>query len=159
MAESESYKPEDDLWGRDYQHLEIHVERNDKRKLPVYFLYKNSISVNSRTYVDNSKTLENWIFSTVKNYEQLSKVNKALNVEDFGRCKALGNLHHETDPGQCITPDGTTYLNVNTKVDSTTKLATNFEECFNEKNPVIAGYPRRCIAPGGRVYVEQPKVK
>lgn len=159
MADSKEYTPEDDLWGRNYQHLEIHVERNDGKVLPVYFLYKNSISVNNKTYVDNSKTLESWIFATVKDYQQLSNVNEALNVRDFNRCKELGNLYHETDPEQCITPNGITYLNVNTEVNKNTKLVDNFEDCFEDKNPVIAGYPRRCIAPGGKVYTEQPKVK
>jgi hypothetical protein len=153
------YKPKDDIWGRDYKKLEISFIRADGKQMPPYFLYKNTITVNNITYVDNSNEIEDWLFSTVRNYKQLAFVNRALKIDDYNRCKEIGNLNHETTPEQCIFPDGTTFLNLNTKIKEDTIRTFNFDDCFNNKNPLISGFPRRCIAPGGHVYTEQPKVK
>jgi hypothetical protein len=156
---AENKAEENDIWGRSYKHLEITFERTDGKVLPPYFLFKNSIKVNDTTYVDTTKSLEEWIFSTVRNYKQLEVVNKALNIDNFERCKSIGNLVHETSPEQCIFPDGTVFLNVNTEMKEDTIRTFNFDDCFNNKNPLISGFPRRCVAPGGHVYTEQPKVK
>lgn len=159
MERADNYKPEDDIWGRSYQRLEIQFVRADGKVLPPYNLFRNTITVNNVTYVDNSKEIEEWVFSTIRNYKQLEIANKALNVDDFNRCKNLGNLYHETEPEQCIFPDGTTFLNINTKMKTDTIRTFNFDDCFANKNPLIAGFPRRCVAPGGRVYTEAPKVR
>lgn len=151
--------PADDLWGRSYKHLKINFERTDGKQLPSYFLFKNKLKVKDITYVDTTNEIETWTFSTVNNYRQLLHVNRALNIDNFKRCKEVGNLTHETDPEQCIFPDGTTFLNVNTKVTPETERTFNFDDCFKNKNPLIEGYPRRCIAPGGHIYTEQPKLK
>ncbi|MCP4356199.1 MAG: hypothetical protein GY793_11360 [Proteobacteria bacterium] len=150
---------DEDVWGRGYDHLEITFERTDGSVLPPYRLFRNTITVNNVDFYDTSKGIETWVFSTVNNYKQLLIVDKALNVDDFKRCKALGNLSHETDPRQCILPDGTTFLEVNTEMKPDTIRTFNFDDCFANKNPLIAGFPRRCIAPGGRIYTETPRVQ
>jgi hypothetical protein len=159
MTRSDDYKVEEDIWGRDYEKLEITFVRADGRQMPPYFLYQNTITVNDMTYVDTNKELEDWVFSTVQNYKQLSFVNKALQIDNFQRCTDIGNLTHETSPEQCIFPDGTTFLNLNTEIKDDTVRTFNFDDCFANKNPLISGFPRRCIAPGGHVYTEQPKIK
>jgi hypothetical protein len=159
MQEAIAEYKEDDIWGRSYNYLEITFERTDGRVLPPYRLFRNSITVNNTTFVDTSKEIEEWIFSTVKNYKQINFVNKALNIDDYHRCKNIGNLYHETDPEQCLFPDGTVFLNLNTQIKEDTIRTFDFDNCFANRNPIIAGYPRRCIAPGGHVYTEQPKVK
>lgn len=159
MEKAADYTPKKDIWGRSYEKLEINFVRADGRKLPPYYLYRNSISVNGITYVDTQNEIEEWIFSTVNNFKQLEVVNKALNIDDYKRCQEIGNLTHETSPEQCIFPDGTTFLNLNTDMKEDTIRTFNFDDCFDNKNPLISGFPRRCIAPGGHVYTEQPKVK
>ena len=159
MQRADDYTPAEDIWGRSYQKLEIQFVRSDGKVLPPYYLYRNTITVNNVTYVDNSKEIEDWLFSTVRNYKQLEVVNVALNIDDYNRCKEVGNLHHETDPEQCIFPDGTTFLNVNTELKEDTIRTFNFDDCFANKNPIVAGFPRRCVAPGGRLYTEEPKVR
>lgn len=159
MSRADNYKPVADVWGRNYDKLEITFIRADGRTMPPYYLYQNTIQVNGMTYVDNNKEIEDWVFSTVRNYKQLEFVNKALNIDNFKRCKDIGNLTHETEPEQCIFPDGTTFLNVNKEMKKDTIRTFNFDDCFNNKNPLISGFPRRCVAPGGHVYTEQPKVR
>lgn len=159
MEESTNYSTKDDIWGRSYSHLEVTFERTDGKVLPPYMLFRNTITVNGVTYVDTSKEIEEWLFSTVRNYKQLEIVNQALNVDSYKRCVDLGNLSHQTKPEQCIFPDGTTFLNVNTEMKEDTIRTFDFDNCFANKNPLIAGFPRRCVAPGGHVYTEQPKVK
>lgn len=159
MARADNYKIEEDVWGRDYDKLEITFVRADGKTMPPYFLYKNTITVNGIQYVDNSNQIEDWVFSTIRNYKQLEFVNRALRIDNFERCKDLGNLTHETSPEQCIFPDGTTFLNLNTEIKDDTIRTFNFDDCFANKNPLISGFPRRCIAPGGHVYIEQPKIR
>ncbi|HAG52795.1 MAG TPA: hypothetical protein DCL21_03305 [Alphaproteobacteria bacterium] len=159
MSRADDYTPEKDIWGRSYEKLEITFIRADGKVLPPYYLYKNTIKVNNAKYVDTSKEIEDWAFSTVRNYKELAFVNRALNIDNYKRCVDIGNLAHETSPEQCIFPDGTTFLNINTEMKNDTIRTFNFDSCFANKNPLIAGFPRRCVAPGGHVYTEQPKVR
>lgn len=159
MERADNYEPKEDLWGRSYKHLEISFVRADGKPMPPYFLYKNTITVNGIKYVDNRDEIEDWLFSTVRNYKELEFVNKALNIDNYKRCKDIGNLHHETSPEQCIFPDGTAFINMNTEMKEDTIRTFDFDNCFKNKNPLISGFPRRCIAPGGRIYAEQPKVR
>jgi len=158
MGKLDTNIKDDDIWGRSYDYLEITLKRTDGLTLPPYKLFKNTITVNDVKFYDTAKDIETWVFSTVTNYKQLLIVSKALNVDNFKRCKALGNLTHDTDPRQCILPDNTTFLEVNTEIKPDTIRTFNFDDCFANKNPLIAGFPRRCIAPGGRIYTESPKV-
>lgn len=147
---------------RKYTSIELTFTRRDGRKIPRLAIFKNTAVIEGerQVWVDPENRLEKWLFSTAHSFEDRVFANMALNVQTFRDCAWAGNLVVDTtNPNQCILPDGTLFLKIDTEDTQADPKLTHYDACYKAKRPVLDEFPRKCVLPGGRVVVEPARLK
>jgi hypothetical protein len=124
-------------------------------------IYQNAIEIDGRPRFlqDSNRDLEFWVFGTARSFDIRVRTIDLLEVYTFGECLTLGHTLVETQPRQCIIPDGTTFLETNVALTERDKKINSFDKCLEADQPIIETFPRKCVAPGGRVFVEPPRLR
>lgn len=144
-----------------YGYLKVNVYDSDGKPFqPVMVRYDEvRIEGHKRPYRDEQRNLEMWLVGTLGNYDARTIAAPLMGALTYDQCLNMGNPIIQTDPEQCVLPDGTTFINVDSKITKEAAKIHDFDSCIkNPKNPIVNTFPRKCIAPGGRMYVEPPRV-
>lgn len=105
--------------------------------------------------LDPKREFEYWLFSTSENNVGQKIAVQVLPILTFEQCKLIGSLTIDTRPSQCLLPDNRILLDVPFSELSADDLkATDFDSCLEYGESLIATFPRRCMAKGGRVFTE-----
>ncbi|MFZ2586747.1 MAG: hypothetical protein WAZ18_01275 [Alphaproteobacteria bacterium] len=108
---------------------------------------------------DAGRALEYWLFSTARVKRDLMLGARVLPVWTFGQCRMLGMQVVDTEPRQCVMPDGGLILETAKKPTKASVTVKDFDQCLVKGTSLIATFPRRCVVAGGRVFTEPPRVK
>ena len=145
-----------------YQNISVTITLDDGSVLPPIKIYANRVELPGKSVPleDTKRDTEFWLFGTADTYKQRLRATELLDIMTFRECMLLGHTIVETDPRQCVLPNGTTFLEVELSKPLTEKeiAIRDFEACLKGGYPLILTFPRKCVAPGGRVYVEPPRL-
>lgn len=143
-----------------YKGMKVMMQTVRGEKFQPLKVYKGRILANGKLVRnDVGRGLEYWLFSTARVRRDLNLGAGLLPVWTFEQCRLLGMQIVETEPRQCLLPEGGIVLQT---ADEPTKAGMNvadFEGCLKHGVSLVATFPRRCVVAGGKVFTEPPQVK
>lgn len=106
---------------------------------------------------DNGRGVEYWLASTAKTVGQFNTVSQLIPPATYEECQMLGFQILYSTPRQCVLADGTTFIEGARPKAANMPAITSFDACAADaENRMIDTFPRKCIAPGGRLLIEPP---
>lgn len=106
---------------------------------------------------DSGRSLEYWVASTAKTVGQFNVVSLLMPPASYDECQVMGFQIFYSTPRQCVLADGTTFIEGARPIPANARPIVTFEDCeIDPQNRVINTFPRKCIAPGGRLLIEPP---
>jgi hypothetical protein len=143
-----------------YKGLKIEMQTvNGKKFEPITVYNGKVVGPKGQTVKDDpGRGLEYWVFSTARVRRDLLLGPQVLPVIAFEQCRLLGMEIVATEPRQCLLPDKTILLQTDEKPTRASLKAKDFDSCLKHGQALIASFPRRCMAAGGRVFAEPPRV-
>lgn len=156
----ENSLPSQNIPAEGYQGFSVDIHMKDgSRKAPIH-IYRDQIRMyGTHPYLyDPERDMEFWLASTTKTFGQYDLVSRALEPTTFDACMQMGFRLIESEPRQCVLPTEVTFLDKARPLSAATVPVTDFASCaVDPYNPVVNTFPRKCVAPGGRIYMEPPK--
>lgn len=106
---------------------------------------------------DSGRKVEYWLASTAKTVGQFNIVSQLMPPASYEECQTMGFQILYSTPRQCVLADGTTFIEGARRKAANAPAITSFEVCAaDSQNRIINTFPRKCIAPGGRLLIEPP---
>lgn len=106
---------------------------------------------------DSGRNVEYWLASTAKTVGQFNMVSQLMPPASYEECQTMGFQILYSTPRQCVLADGTTFIEGARRRNSNEPPVTTFEACAADpQNRIVETFPRKCIAPGGRLLIEPP---
>lgn len=106
---------------------------------------------------DSGNNVEAWLASTAKTVGQFNTVAQLIPPATYEDCQVMGFQVLYSTPRQCVLADGTTFIEGARPKDPQTPSVTTYDACAaDSQNRIIDTFPRKCIAPGGRLLIEPP---
>lgn len=158
--------PEDDIWpkltpiNKGYTGITVLIQMVDGKRFEPLRIFEGRVTGADGHLVvpDFGRRLEYWMFGTARvRRDQLLGVN-VLPVLSFEQCRLLGQRIVETSPRQCLLPDNNLLLETSELPTLASARLRDFDGCLREGKALIYTFPRRCVAAGGRVFTEPPRV-
>lgn len=158
--------PEDDIWpklkplDRSYKGMTVIFQTVDNKRFMPMQVFEGRMATLEGTLVapDFARHLEYWLFGTARvRRDQMLGVS-VLPVISFEQCRLLGQKVVETTPRQCLLPDNNLLLEVTETPTLKSAKLKDFDGCLKDGQALIYTFPRRCVAAGGRVFTEPPRV-
>lgn len=158
-------RQEDKIWPKlprkdpAYRGVVLTVEMLDGRMFAPLRVFEGKLLDGKQVVAkDYGRMLEYWLFGTARvRRDQLLGVN-VLPVISFEQCRIMGQKVVETTPRQCLLPDNNLLLETTEPPTVASAKLRDFDECLKSGVALIYTFPRRCVAAGGRVFTEPPRV-
>lgn len=158
--------PEDDIWPKlkpvdpSYKGITVVLQTWDQKRFEPIRVFEGRVTAPGGVLLtpDFGRQLEYWMFGTARvRRDQLLGVN-VLPVLSFEQCRLLGQRIVETSPRQCLLPDNNLLLETSEAPTLKSAKLRDFDGCLKDGKALIYTFPRRCVAAGGRVFTEPPRV-
>lgn len=143
-----------------YKGMKVMMQTVRGEKFQALKVYKGRISAGGALVrEDVGRGLEYWLFSTARVRRDLNLGASLVPVWTFEQCRVLGMQVVDTEPRQCLLPDGGIVLQTADEPTKGSLKVTDFEGCLKHGASLVATFPRRCVVAGGKVFTEPPQVK
>lgn len=158
--------PEDDIWPKlkpiepHYKGITVVMQMLGGKSFEPLKIYEGRVSGPGGELIsaDFGRRLEYWMFGTARvRRDQLLGVN-VLPVLSFEQCRLMGQKIVETSPRQCLLPDNNLLLETSEQPTLKSARLKDFDGCLKDGKALIYTFPRRCVAAGGRVFTEPPRL-
>lgn len=141
-----------------YKGLKVMMSTIGGKKFEPLTIQNGRITSNGKLVkTDTGRAIEYWLFSTARVKRDWLLGPQVLPVLTFEQCRLLGMQVVETEPRQCLLPDGTILLDVPEKPTLQSLRITDFAGCLKHGKGLINTFPVRCVVAGGRVFAEPPQ--
>lgn len=159
-------QPEDSIWPKltpkepKYRGLRVVLSTVYGKRFEPFMVFEGKVTAADGSVVtqDYGRRLEYWMFGTSRVRRDQLLGAHVLPVITFEQCRLLGQQIVETRPRQCLLPDNNLLLESDELPTLTSARIKDFDGCLKNGRALIYTFPRRCMASGGRVFTEPPRV-